>query len=148
MKDKIYKPLIDKYFYYIWAPITILLAICTYISLFEVTSFFIMVSTDIFTFYFMISSLVGYCKFQEETLYIRFGFILKIEINYKDIIEIKKERGVMTYTMLSLKNALDHITIKYNKYDFIAISVKNQEDFIQELELRIKKAKERMINSI
>ena len=137
MKDKIYKPLIDKYFYYIWTPITILLAICTYISLFEVTSFFIMVSTDIFTFYFMISSLIGYCKFKEETLYIRFGFILKIEINYKDIIEIKKERGVMTYTMLSLKNALDHITIKYNKYDFVTVSVKDNDKFIKDLKSKM-----------
>ena len=141
MNKKKYKPLIDKYFYCIWIPLSILLITFTVFSIAELPALLIMLATDIFTFYFMFSSLLGYCQLRENTLYVKFGFILKREIKYEDILELKKERGVMTYTMLSLKNALDHITIKYNKYDLIAISIKNQEEFILELEKKIAKAK-------
>ena len=59
---------------------------------------------------------------------------MKIEINYKDIIEIKKERGVMTYTMLSLKNALDHITIKYNIFELLSTELEDcRIDFKEDL---------------
>ncbi len=39
--------------------------------------------------------------------------------------------------MLSLKNALEQVTIKYNKFDSVVVSVKDNDTFISELERRI-----------
>ena len=35
--------------------------------------------------------------------------------------------------MLAIKNSLEHIDIKYNKYDFVTVSVKENDKFIKEL---------------
>lgn len=137
MKIKRYKPAIDKLFYLIWIPITILMITITIISFSHLVSFILMLSVDIFTFYFMFSSLVGYVELREDTIYIKFGFILKREIPYNKIRKIYKERKIMSYSFLSLKNALEHITIKYNKYDEIAVSVVTNDDLIKDLEERI-----------
>ena len=43
--------------------------------------------------------------------------------------------------MLSLKLAMEHINIKYNKFDVIAVSVVTNDDFEKELSARIEAAK-------
>ena len=63
--------------------------------------------------------------------------ILNKEIPYDKIKEIKKERSFITYSPLSLKNALEHVNIKYNKYDLVTVSVKNNDVFIKELTKKI-----------
>jgi membrane protein YdbS with pleckstrin-like domain len=141
MKVKRYKPLIDKYFWIIWIPLSILLLITTIISFSEIVALIIMIITDIFTYYFMISSLVSYVELRKDTLYIKYGFILKREIPYNKIRGIEKERRVITYSMLSIKNALEHINIKYNKYDMTTISVVGNDELIEELNKRISKEK-------
>ena len=137
MKAIRFKPKIDKLFYLIWIPTTVLLVVLTVLSITSLTAILIMACTDVFTFYFMVSSLIGYVELREKSLFVRFGFVLKREIPYERIRKIEKGRGVYTETMLSLKNSLDHINIRYNKFDVIAISVINDEDFVQILKERI-----------
>lgn len=137
MTPKKFKPLIDKLFYIIWIPTLALIAVATFIASFDLLAFLILISVDVFTLYFLFSSLMGYAELREDTLFIKFGFILKKEIPYGKIREIKKERKIISESMLSLKNALEHVTIKYNKFDFVAISVVDNDLFISELEERI-----------
>jgi hypothetical protein len=42
--------------------------------------------------------------------------------------------------MLSLKNSFEHVNIKYNKFDMITISVKNNDELIEKLQKHIKKS--------
>ncbi len=93
-----------------------------------------MICVDVFTYYFMVSSLVGYVELREHTLYVKFGFILKREIPYDKIRELNKERRIMSYSMLSLKNSLEHINIKYNRFDMITVSVVKNDELIERLE--------------
>jgi len=86
----------------------------------------------------LFSSLSGYVEIYDNYLYIKFGFIIKRKIEYKDIRDVIKERKVYSTSYLSLKNALEHIVIKYNKYDDVTISVKENDDLINELKKRIK----------
>jgi hypothetical protein len=81
----------------------------------------------------MISSLVGYVELRMNSVFVKFGFIIKREIPYDKIRKIAKERKIMSNTYLSLKNSLDHVSIKYNKYDEIVVSVINNDDLIKEL---------------
>lgn len=138
---KRYKPKIDKYFYIIWIPLTIVLIASTILTIGYLIAFILLLLTDIFSYYFMISSLIGYVELKEETIYIKFGFILKREIPYKKIIDIKKERRFITYSMLAIKNAFEHVNIKYNRYDMITVSVKNNDEFINDLKEKINKSK-------
>ena len=133
MEMKRYKPAIDKLFYAIWIPTSILMITATVISFYELGAFILMLAVDVFTFYFMISSLVGYVELRMNSVFIKFGFIIKREIPYDTIRKIAKERKIMSNTYLSLKNSLDHISIKYNKYDEIVVSVVNNDDLIKEL---------------
>ena len=137
LESKIYKPLFDKSFYIIWIPTLLLLAVATFISASAVVALLILIATDVFTLYFLFSSLSAYAELREDTLFIKFGFILKREIPYGKIREIKKERKLISESMLSLKNALDHVTVKYNKFDNVAVSVKDNDTFISELKKRI-----------
>ena len=50
---------------------------------------------------------------------------------------MKKERKPYTDTMLSLKNAMEHVTIKYNKFDITAVSVTDNDDLIINIKARI-----------
>lgn len=136
MKHKRYKPLIDKYFLLIWIPVAILLIIGTIITFLEPLAFIIMIAVNLFTWYFMLSSLSGYLELRDESIYIKFGFIIKREIRYDKIRSVIKERKVMSTSPLSLKNALDHIVIKYNKFDEVVVSVMGNDDLLIELEER------------
>lgn len=132
-----FKPLIDRSFFIIWLPTLMLLAAATVISFSSPVALLIMLATDVFVIYFLFSSLFAYAELREDSLYIKFGFILKREIPYSSIRELKKERKIIAETMLSLKNALDHVTVKYNKFDNVAVSVKDNDTFISELKKRI-----------
>ena len=137
MENKKYKPLIDKLFWWIWIPTVIMLVIGTAISFVSVIAFVLLLATDIFTFYFIVTSLVGYVELREKTLFVKFGFILKREIPYSMIMGISKERKLYTDSMLSIKNSMEHVRIKYNKFDVICVSVVDNDEFIDELKKRI-----------
>ena len=137
MENKRYKPMIDKYFWIIWVPLMFFLLAATLLSLFEPIALVILLLTDLFCFYFMVSSLVGYVELREKSVYIKFGFIIKRDIPYNKIRKINAERKVLTYSFLSLKNALEHINIKYNKFDVVTVSVLKNDELIMELNNRI-----------
>lgn len=142
LENRRYKPLIDKMFYLIWVPISIVMLGVTVLSFFEPTALFVMLPVDIFTFYFLFSSLFGFAELREKSLFIKFGFILKTEIPYSSIRGITTDRKFYSESMLSLKNALSHVNIKYNKFDLVTVSVKENDEFIEELTRRIKKDRE------
>jgi hypothetical protein len=140
MENKRYKPLLDKLFYIIWIPTSIIMIILTILSCINPISLIITLLVDLFTFYFLISSISGYVELRKDTIFIKFGFILKREIFYDKIREINKERKAVCYSMLSLKNSFEHVNIKYNKFDMITISVKNNDELIEKLQKHIKKS--------
>ncbi len=133
---KRYKPKIDRLFWLIWIPTAILLIAGTVLSIVEIVAFFLMLAVDVFTVYFMVSSLVGYVELRETSLYVRFGFIIKRDIPYDKIRGFTKDKRAISYSMLSLKNALEHVDIKYNKYDMITVSVIENDELIKELKKR------------
>ena len=136
-KYKKFKPKLDKLFWFIWIPMALLMITLTVLSAFEQSSLFIAIAVDVFVFYFMFSSLAGFAELRENSLYIKFGFILKREIPYDKIRGIEKERKFYSYSMLSLKNALEHVTVKYNKFDSVCVSVKDNDEFINELKIKM-----------
>ena len=136
MTTKRFKPAIDKLFYIIWIPMAAFMLAVTVISAYSLGALLIMLSADIFTFYFLVSSLVGFVELREETLFIKFGFIIKREIPYRNIRGLKKERRAYSETMLSLKNAMEHVVIKYNTFDVVTVSVVGNDELIEEVEAR------------
>ena len=137
MENKVYKPLFDKSFYIIWIPTLLLLAVATFISASAVVALLILIAADVFTLYFLFSSLSAYAELREDCLYIKFGFIIKREIPYSSIRGLKKEHKIIAETIFSIKNALDHVVIKYNKFDAVTVSVKENDSFISALEERM-----------
>ena len=136
LKNKKFKPLIDKLFWYIWIPTSILMITLTAICATNLLAFIIMIPVDLFTYYFLFSSICGYVELREETVFIKFGFIIKREIPYSKIRGLAKERKFYSDSMLSLKNSFEHVNIKYNKFDMISVSVVNNDEFIAEIEER------------
>ena len=132
-----FKPLFDKTYRGIWISACLLMAVCTLLSVWEPTALFILIPTDLFVFYFLVSPLLGYVELREETVFIRFGWILKREIPYKAIRGIARERKFYSDSMLALKTALEHVNIKYNTFDVISVSVVDSNAFVQALEKRM-----------
>ena len=137
MEIKRFKPKIDKLFWFIWTPTSLLMIIATVLALFEPVALIIMLATDAFTFYFIFSSLVGYVELRESTLFIKFGFIIKREIPYNKIRRIEKACKLYSESMLSLKNAFEHVNIRYNSFDVVSVSVVENDEFINELNRRM-----------
>lgn len=134
-----YKPLVDKLFWIISVPTTVLLigvtlAVCFFPA---PLALFITILTDLIVIYFLISPLFGYVELREDSVYIKYGLFLNKEIPYRKIRKIEKERRFYSDSMLSLKNAFDHINIKYNTFDITSVSVVNNDIFIENLNKRI-----------
>ena len=136
MENKIYKPKIDKLFWLIWIPTSVFMILMTVFAFFEQAALFIMIPTDIFTFYFLVTSLFGYAELRDDVLFIRFGLIMTREIPYSKIRGLVKERKFHSESMMSLKNALEHVNIKYNTFDIVSVSVVDNDGFIEELNAR------------
>ena len=141
MENKIYKPKVDRLFYIIWIPTVLLLIAGTVITCFDIIPLLLMLSVDIFTLYFLVSLLVGYVELRPDSMFVKYGFIIKREIPYTNIREIKKERKLYSESMMSLKNAIEHVNIKYNSFDVTTVSVTDNDAFIIELTSRINAAK-------
>ena len=112
MKTKRFNPLFDKLFVFIFIPTAILMIVITILACFEPIVLFIMIPADLLTFYFIFTPLFGYVELRENSLFIKFGLILKREIPYSKIRCVIKERSFISESMLSLKNAFEHVKIK------------------------------------
>ena len=139
MEYKRFKPMLDKLYYLIWIPTSVLMIAMTVFACFEPITLFVVIPVDVFTFYFLITSLFGYVELREDSVFIKFGFIMKREIPYKNIRSITKERKMYADSMVALKNSLDHVNIKYNRFDMISVSVVGNDELISEIEVRIKR---------
>lgn len=137
MQNKRFKPLIDKTFYIIWIPTAVLLAVATVISLSSLLALLILIATDLFALYFLLSSLAGYVELREESVFIKLGFIMKIDIPYEKIRGFSRQRKIYSDSTVSIKNSLEHVNIKYNKFDLVSVSVVTNDELIREIEKRI-----------
>ena len=130
------KPQIDRLFLFIWIPTLILLAVGTAISCASTVALLILIATDIFTLYFLISPLFGFVELREQTVYIKFGLLTSREIEYARIRAVETERKFYSESMLSLKCAYEHVNIKYNSFDVTTVSVRDNAYFAAELDRR------------
>lgn len=137
MDNKKYKPKVDKLFYLVMIPtMIIVLAPVIICGILVPTTLFITVPILLFTTYFLITTLFGYAELRESSLFIKYGFIMSKEIPYDKIRGVEKERSIISTSTLSIKNALDHVNIKYNKFDVTTVSIDDNDDFINELNKR------------
>ena len=116
MENRRFKPMLDKLYLILLIPTAVVMGAMTVLSAFEPISLLITLPIDIITFYFLISPLFGYVELRENTLFIKFGFILKREIPYDKIRGLVKDR---------------------NKFDMVSVSVVTNDNFIKELEARV-----------
>ena len=137
MENKRFRPMIDKSFWCVWVPTVALLAVGTVIALSAPIALCIMVATDLLTLYFLVSPMFGYVELREETVYIKFGLLTDKEIPYEKICDVSKARKIYADSMVSLKNSLEHMNIKYNRFDVVSVSVITNNELISELEKRI-----------
>ena len=136
---KRYKPLLDKSYLAIVISALVLiigatLLVCLYPA---IPAIVIIGAVDASVLYFLVSPLFGYVEPRGSSLHIRYGLILKKDIPYSSIRSVTKERRLYTDSMLSLKNALEHVNIRYNSFDVTAVSVVGNDELISEIKARI-----------
>ena len=143
MEYKRFLPKLDKLFWLIFIPTSLLLIAITVIAFFAPAVLFIIIPCDLLCFYCLLTTLFGYVELRESCCFVKLGFFMKREIPYEAIRGITKERKIYSDSMLSLKNSLEHINIKYNRFDILSVSVKENDELISELENRINAASAR-----
>ena len=136
MQTKVYKPALDRMFWWISMPTAILLVGATVLACLEPAALFIMLPVDAITIYFLIAPLLGYVELREHTVFIKYGAFLKREIPYGKIRGVERDRKFYAESTLSLKCAMEHVNIRYNRFDVTSVSVNNIEELIEELESR------------
>ena len=142
-----FKPKTDKLFWIILVPTELLVgAISATVMVMSPEVFYIVIPIFLFVNYFFFSPLFGYVELRECSLFIKYGLILKREIPYGKIRAIEKKRCWYSDSMLSVKLSLDHVDIKYNKFDVTAVSVKENDDFIDKLKASIKACREKQVD--
>ena len=137
MEKKRFKPLVDKSFWITLLILSVFLAFGTVVAIFELLALFLMLFVDVFSLYLLVAPLFGYAEFRENYLFIKFGLFLKKEIPYDKIRGVTKERKFYSDSMLSLKTAMEHVNIKYNRFDIVSVSLVDNDAFISELDLRL-----------
>ena len=131
MKNERYKPKVDKLFWWLFSITNgVLLAILVPTSIDAPSTLFINLPIFLFTNYFFISSLFGYVELRERDLFIKYGFFLKRSIPYAKIRKLEKDRKFYTESILSLKNAMEHVNIRYNSFDVTSVSVTDNDSLI------------------
>ncbi len=133
---KRFRPKLDKFFYIIFTVLLLVIIGLTVMSVFEPVTLWVIIPTDLFILYFLVSPLFGYVELGECSVFIRFGIFLKREIPYSKIRGFSKERRFYSDSMLSLKNSLEHVNIKYNTFDIVSVSVRDNDELIREIEAR------------
>jgi hypothetical protein len=133
MENKKFKPLFDKLFWWTLIPTAIIMIAMTVVSAFAPITLLITTPIDLFVAYFLASPVFGYVELRENGVYIKFGFIMKRYIPYEKIRAIEKKHQFYSDSMLALKGALDHVNIKYNKFDIVSVSVKDGDGLASEL---------------
>lgn len=137
MQSKKFLPLVDKLFFIISVPTVVLMIVMTVLSLEAPLAFVLLLLCDALVVLLLVSPLFGYVELREKTVLIRYGIFLKREIEYSKIRSLERRRSVCSESMLSLKNSLEHVNIKYNKFDQTSVSVKDNDELIREIEARI-----------
>ena len=127
--NKRYKPLIDKMYFIIMLPTAAVLISALVISAYAPMMFFVTVPSTLFTAYFFVSPLFGYVELGEEWVFIKYGFFMKKVIPYDRIRRVTRGRKFISESMMSLKFALEHVEIRYNRYDVPIVSVVENDEF-------------------
>ena len=136
---KRYRPLVDKLFWIttiiaVSLLLGVTIAVCLYPDGLAVA---IVLAVDLLTLYIILSPLFGYVELGEKSLLIKFGLVLKREIPYDRIHGLKKERRTYSESIVSLKNAMEHIDIKYGSYQVVTVSVVDNDELMEEIKSRI-----------
>ena len=132
-----YKPKVDKLFVWLCVLMNVILLACAVsTAIFAPSTLFINVPIFLFSNYFFISPLFGYVELRDGELFVKYGFFMKRSIPYAKIRALVKEWKFYTDTMLSLKNAMEHVNIKYNSFDVTAVSVTDNDALIAAIEER------------
>lgn len=137
MENKRFKPRYDKCYIITWIVTVAVIAAVNVIAVFEPSTLFIFVPVDALVLYFALTQIFGYVELRDDELFIRFGLILKKEIPYDKIRGISREHKFYADSMISLKTALDHVNVKYNRFDMVSLSVVNDDELVTELEARV-----------
>ena len=136
MKDKKYTPSYDLTYLSILGGTALIMLAATILCFLAPLALITVIPADLLVIYFFVSPLFGYAELRENTLFIRFGFFLKREIPYEKIRRAEKQRKFYSDSMLALKTSLNHVNIRYNSFDILSVSIKNEDEFIEELERR------------
>ena len=146
MQNKIYKPLFDKLFWWTFAITVAILAPLAVVSAFHPVTLLVTVPVIILTLYVLISPFWGYVELREDTVFIKFGLILKKEIPYSKIRDVQLDRKFYSESIIALKNSIEHLNIKYNRYDAVTVSVKGNEAFMEDLNARLLEARRTLLD--
>jgi hypothetical protein len=138
MENKRFKPKFDRLYFWITFPTALLVLGMLVLTAIErsIGGGIVTACTAVFIGYFLVSPCFGYVELREETLFVKFGFILKREIPYKSIRGIEKKHTAIADSMLSLKNAMDHVNVKHGSFDCTSVSVRDEDTMIEEIKKR------------
>jgi hypothetical protein len=138
MENKRFKPKFDRLYFWITFPTALLVLGMLVLTAIErsIGGWIVTACTAVFIGYFLVSPCFGYVELREETLFVKFGFFLKREIPYKSIRGIEKKHTAIADSMLSLKNAMDHVNVKYGSFDCTSVSIMDEDAMIEEIKKR------------
>lgn len=129
-----YRPKVGGLYFAIFVPtLTLILAVTVFAAIYDPFSLIVTAAVFLLILYFAVSPLFGYAELRDESLHIRYGFIMKVDIPYSKIRSVKRRRRAISYSTVSLKCDVEHIEIGYGSFDETTISLVDADEFVREL---------------
>ncbi len=141
MPTRRFKPKFDKLYRWILVPCVIYMIVMTVISFVHPTMLIIIGAVNLLLVWALVTPWFGYVELREQTVLVKFGLFLKREIPYGKIRKMDKVRRWYSESMLSLKNAMEHVDIRYNSFDVVSVSVVDNDALIEALSARVEASK-------
>ncbi len=133
-----FRPKVDRLYFILMIPtLLILLGVMVPTGIAEPSTLYLTTPILIFVLYFFVSPLFGYVETRDDGLFIKYGFFIRRSIPYGKIRSLCKKRAFYSDSIISLKNSYEHVDIKYNAFDFTAVSVKDNDALISVIQERM-----------
>lgn len=136
MQNQRFKPKFDKLYWLSLSLCAVYMIVMTAISVGSRPMMIITGSVNLVLLWVLVAPWFGYVELREDVIWIRFGFFLKREVAYASIKRMQKVRHWYSESMIALKNAMEHVDIRYNACDVVSVSVTDNDALIEAIEQR------------
>ena len=139
MPKQRFRPKFDRLYWISFTVCAVYIVVMTAVSVGSVSMLCFMSAINAILVWVLAAPWFGYVELGEDAVLVKFGFFLKRVVPYADIRKMQKVCHWYSESILALKNAMEHVDIRYGACDVVSVSVTDNDALIAAIERRLRK---------